>query len=97
MPVLEEILNVVMVFVCPPLAVYWERYQYSQFSFWMNIALTLFFCIPGMVHAFFIMFTQSDVSPEKKGTSSVRKPGQIESHIRSQLTLAKQMSNQKDS
>ena len=64
MVILEEVINLSMAFICPPVVVYWERFRISPFSFWFNVALTLFFCVPGIIHAFYVMFIVEDISPD---------------------------------
>lgn len=49
-----DIVCTIIAFFLPPLAVFMKRGLHSQF--WLNICLTIFGWIPGVIHALVVVF-----------------------------------------
>lgn len=49
-------IKLIIAFFLPPLAVFLEVGLGMQF--WLNLILTLFFYVPGILHAFYVILTR---------------------------------------
>lgn len=52
----KDILRIILAIIFPPLGVALQVGFGAQF--WLNLLLTLFFWVPGMIHAFYIILSR---------------------------------------
>ena len=50
----NKILQVIVCFFIPPLAVYMKKGTIDN-AFWINVVLSFFFWIPGVLHALYVV------------------------------------------
>ena len=50
-------IKIIFAIILPPLGVFLETGLSG--AFWLNVLLTLFFWIPGMIHAFYIILSRN--------------------------------------
>jgi uncharacterized membrane protein YqaE (UPF0057 family) len=54
-----NLLKAIVVVFLPPLAVF--MHSGLTISFWINVVLTLFGYIPGLIHGIFVMLTEESI------------------------------------
>ncbi|NNC87147.1 MAG: YqaE/Pmp3 family membrane protein [Akkermansiaceae bacterium] len=52
----KDIVRIILAVLLPPLGVALQ--VGLTFHFWLNLVLTLFFWVPGMIHAFYVILTR---------------------------------------
>jgi len=61
-----EIIKIILAIFLPPIAAFMQ--VGVSMHFWLNIALTLFFVFPGVIHALWLVLTKkSDIKGLNKG------------------------------